>query len=37
MTLDLLNLSCASPDLSQIQTLYMYTQADYYIDNIWAK
>jgi mannan endo-1,4-beta-mannosidase len=37
MALDLLSLSCTSPDLSAIQTLYMYTQADYYIDNIWAK
>jgi mannan endo-1,4-beta-mannosidase len=37
MTLDLLSLSCASPDLSAVQTLYMYTQSDYYIDSIWAR
>jgi mannan endo-1,4-beta-mannosidase len=37
MKLDLLSLSCASPELSAIQTLFMYTQADYYIDNIWAR
>jgi mannan endo-1,4-beta-mannosidase len=35
--LDLLSLSCASPDLSQIHTMLIYFNGDGYMDNIWAR
>jgi mannan endo-1,4-beta-mannosidase len=36
-TLDLLNLSCGAVDLSELNSLFVYTNGLYYIDNIWAK
>jgi hypothetical protein len=35
--LDLLSLSCGEVDLSQVNTLMLYTNGLYYVDNIWAK
>jgi mannan endo-1,4-beta-mannosidase len=35
--LDLMSLSCASPDLSRVNAMLVYFNGDGYMDNIWAK